>query len=99
VKWFEFTDPDKTVKFTVMYLFRIEGIGNQNIIPVIRSIPVTHQHFDFIGRQSAVLNAVFILSVSQIIFILPPRKEVGLNKVVSQTVERILPDFVHRQTE
>ena len=48
VKGFQFTNANQPVKFTILNEFGVEIFGNEELIPVIRSIAVAHKHFYFL---------------------------------------------------
>ena len=67
---FQLSHPYQSIKFAMLYQLRVEGVGYVDIIPIVGSIVIANEDLYFIGGQVAVADAVFILQVAQVVFVL-----------------------------
>ena len=79
----------------MLYQFRVKGIGNLKIAPVVRGIVVPYQHLDFVGREVAVFDTTPVLEVAQVVFIFSRRQEIFINKLIPDGGQGPFGDIVH----
>src|SRR6478735_6818195 len=80
---------------TVFNQFWVEFIRYMNIIPIVRSIAVANQNFYFISSKVAVMNAIFKLLVTEMVFIFSFGYIFLFNKLVTYGGDGFFDDLVH----
>jgi hypothetical protein len=77
------SDADQSEELAVLDQFGVESIGDEDVVPVGRGIPVANQHFDLVCGKLPVTDTAPVLDVSEIIFILPGWEIAAVDELIA----------------
>ena len=78
------SDTHKSKKFTISYKAGIKRVGDENPVPVIRSVPVIDKCIYFVRCKRPVNSVVAVLYVPQVVFIFPFGNVFFFNKIITK---------------